>query len=111
MQTWMQVYDPANNLMLSALIAAIPIIFFFVALTVLRLKGHVASTITVILALAVAILFYHMPVSMALASAGYGFMYGVWPIAWIIVAAVFLYKITVVTGQFEIIRASVVSIT
>ncbi len=52
-----------------------------------------------------------MPVEMALASAGYGFLYGLWPIAWIIIAAVFLYKITVKTGQFDMIRASVVSIT
>lgn len=111
MQTWMQVYDPAGNLWLSALIAALPIIFFFVALTVLRLKGHIAGTITVAIALAVAIFFYKMPVEMALASAGFGFAYGIWPIAWIIVAAVFLYKVTVKTGQFEIIRASVVSIT
>ncbi|QCO05562.1 L-lactate permease [Azospirillum argentinense] len=111
MQPWTQVYDPAGNLWLSALVAALPIIFFFIALTVLRLKGHVAGTITVAISLAVAILFYKMPVGMALASAGYGFLYGLWPIAWIIVAAVFLYKITVKTGQFEIIRSSVVSIT
>ncbi|AIB15174.1 L-lactate permease (plasmid) [Azospirillum argentinense] len=111
MQPWTQVYDPAGNLWLSALVAALPIIFFFIALTVLRMKGHIAGTITVAISLAVAILFYKMPVSMALASAGYGFLYGLWPIAWIIVAAVFLYKITVKTGQFEIIRSSVVSIT
>lgn len=111
MQTWAQVYDPAGNLWLSALIALIPIAFFFVALTVFRLKGHVAGTITVVLALLVAILFYHMPVSMALASGVYGFLYGIWPIAWIIVAAVFLYKITVKTGQFDIIRSSILSIT
>ena len=111
MQTWTQVYDPAGNLWLSAFIAALPIIFFFIALTVLRMKGHVAGTITVLISLAVAILFYKMPIGMALASAGYGFLYGLWPIAWIIVAAVFLYKITVKTGQFEIIRSSVVSIT
>jgi hypothetical protein len=78
---------------------------------VLRLKGHVAGTITVLLALAVAIFGYHMPADMAFAAAGYGFAYGLWPIAWIIVAAVFLYKVTVRTGQFDIIRASVVSIT
>lgn len=111
MQPWMQVYDPAGNLWVSALIAALPIIFFFVALAVLRMKGHVAATITVALALAVAILFYRMPVGQALASAGYGFVYGLWPIAWIILTAVFLYKVTVKTGQFDIIRASVVSIT
>ena len=111
MQTWTQVYDPAGNLWLSAFVAALPIIFFFLALTVLRMKGHVAGTITVLISLAVAIFFYKMPTGMALASAGYGFLYGLWPIAWIIVAAVFLYKITVKTGQFEIIRSSVVSIT
>jgi L-lactate permease/lactate permease len=111
MQTWTQVYTPLGSLGLSALVAAIPIIFFFIALAVLRLKGHVAGTITVLLALAVAIFGYHMPADMAFAAAGYGFAYGLWPIAWIIVAAVFLYKVTVRTGQFDIIRASVVSIT
>ncbi|HTH15800.1 MAG TPA: L-lactate permease, partial [Magnetospirillum sp.] len=111
MQPWMQIYDPVGNLWLSSLVAALPIIFFFVALTVLRMKGHWAGTMTVAIALAVAIFFYQMPVPMALASACYGFLYGLWPIAWIIVAAVFLYKITVKTGQFDIIRASVVAIT
>ncbi|MDD5248243.1 MAG: L-lactate permease [Rhodocyclaceae bacterium] len=111
MQTWQQIYDPLSNLWLSSLVAAIPILFFFVALAVFRMKGHIAGTITVILALLVAVFFYHMPVDMALASAGNGFLFGLWPIAWIIVTAVFLYKITVKTGQFEIIRASVVSLT
>jgi len=111
MQAWQQNYDPIGNLWLSSLIAAIPIIFFFLALAVFRLKGHIASTITLILTLMVAIFFYGMPVPMALASAAYGFVYGLWPIAWIIVTAIFLYKVTVKTGQFEIIRASVVSIT
>ncbi len=111
METWQQVYDPLGNLWLSSLVAALPIIFFFIALTVLRLKGHIASTITVVIALAVAVLFFKMPFSMALASAGYGFAFGIWPIAWIIVAAVFLYKITVKTGQFNIIRSSVISVT
>ena len=111
MQPWMQIYDPAGNLWLSSLVAALPIIFFFAALAIFRMKGHWAGTATVAIALAVAVLFYKMPVPMALASAGYGFLYGLWPIAWIIVAAVFLYKITVKTGQFDIIRSSVVSIT
>ncbi|OIR07689.1 L-lactate permease [mine drainage metagenome] len=111
MQPWQQIYDPAGNLWLSSLIAGIPIIFFFVALAVFRIKGYIASTITVFLALMVAILFYKMPVTMALASAGYGFLFGLWPIAWIIVTAVFLYKVTVKTGQFDIIRSSVISVT
>ena len=111
MQTWHQLYVPLGSLGLSALVALIPIVFFFLALAVFRLKGHVAGTITLALSILVAILAFGMPVEMAFASAGYGFLYGLWPIAWIIVAAVFLYKLTVKSGQFEIIRSSVLSIT
>ncbi|PKU22442.1 lactate permease LctP family transporter [Telmatospirillum siberiense] len=111
MQTWTQVYDPLGNLWLSSLVAALPIIFFFLALTVFKMKGHVAGTVTVVIALLVAVLFYHMPVTTALAAVGDGFCFGLWPIAWIIIAAVFLYKLTVKTGQFEIIRSSIVSVT
>jgi len=108
---WIQNYTPLGSLGLSALAAVLPVVFFFLALAVWRMKGHVAGTLTVAIALAVAIFAYGMPADMALAAAGYGFMYGLWPIAWIIVTAVFLYKITVKTGQFDVIRASVLSIT
>ncbi|MED5613900.1 lactate permease LctP family transporter [Janthinobacterium sp. P210005] len=111
MQTWTQLYTPLGSLWLSSLAAAVPIIFFFIALAALRIKGHVAAAVTLALALAVAIFAYGMPVPQALAAAGYGFAYGLWPIAWIIVTAVFLYKIVVKTGQIEIIRASVLSVT
>ncbi len=112
MPTWPQVYAPVGgNLWLSALVAVIPIVFFFVALAGLRMKGHIAALITVVLAILVAVIAYGMPITMAVAATFYGFLYGLWPIAWIIVAAVFLYKLTVKTGQFEIIRASVLSIT
>jgi glycolate permease len=111
MQTWQQLYSPLGSLGLSALAAVIPIVFFFLALAVFRLKGHVAGSITLALSILVAIFAFQMPVDMALAAAGYGFAYGLWPIAWIIVAAVFLYKLTVKSGQFEVIRSSVLSIT
>ena len=111
MQTWQQIYSPLGSLGLSALAAGIPIVFFFLALAVFRLKGHVAGSITLALSILVAIFAFQMPVDMAFAAAGYGFLYGLWPIAWIIVAAVFLYKLTVKSGQFEVIRSSVLSIT
>ncbi|MCG2607787.1 L-lactate permease [Acinetobacter sp. SM34] len=111
LQQWQQIYDPMGNIWLSSLIALIPIIFFFLALAVFRMKGSVAGTITVILALLVSLFSYQMPVVMAFASMIYGFFYGLWPIAWIIIGAVFLYKISVKTGQFDIIRSSILSIT
>ena len=111
MQAWQQLYTPLGSLGLSAAAAVIPIVFFFLALAVFRLKGHIAGSITLALAIAVAIFAFHMPADMAFAAAGYGFLYGLWPIAWIIVAAVFLYKLTVKSGQFEVIRSSVLSIT
>ena len=109
--TWAQDYIPLGNIWVSALVAVIPIAFFFVALTVLRLKGYMAGTITVLLALVIAIAVYRMPVSAALASGVYGFFYGLWPIAWIIFSSVFLYKLTVATGHFAIIRNSILSVT
>ncbi|OTG91146.1 L-lactate permease [Acinetobacter sp. ANC 3832] len=111
LQHWQQIYDPMGNIWISSIIALIPIIFFFLALAVFRMKGSVAGTITVVLAMLVSLFAYKMPVAMAFASMVYGFLYGLWPIAWIIIGAVFLYKISVKTGQFDVIRASILSIT
>ena len=111
LQSWQQIYDPLGNIWISSLIALIPIIFFFLALAVFRLKGSVAGTITLVLALLVSLFAYQVPVTIAFASMIYGFFYGLWPIAWIIIGAVFLYKISVKTGQFNIIRSSILSIT
>lgn len=108
---WAQNYNPLGNLWLSSLVAAIPIIFFFLALTRLKMKGFQAATISVALTLVIAVAIYGMPVSTSLAAGIYGFFYGLWPIAWIIIGAVFLYKISVETGQFEIIRQSILGIT
>ncbi|MED3052464.1 L-lactate permease [Bacillus thuringiensis] len=111
MNTWTQVYDPFGNIWISAAVALIPIIFFFLALAIFRMKGYVAGFITVVLTVLVALFAYKMPFMMAMAATGYGFLYGLWPIAWIIIMSVFLYKISVKTGQFDVIRASVLSIT
>ena len=111
LQQWQQIYDPIGNIWISSAIALIPIVFFFLALAVFRMKGSVAGTITVALAFLVSMFLYKMPVTMALASMVYGFFYGLWPIAWIIIGAVFLYKISVKTGQFDIIRSSILSLT
>jgi len=108
---WTQNFDPMNNLLLSALIAAIPIFFMFWALAIKRMKGHFAGLWTVLTAILLAAFVYGMPVDLAIVSAIQGAIYGIFPIGWIVITAVFLYNITVKTGQFEIIKDSIASIT
>ncbi|MCY7779292.1 L-lactate permease LutP [Bacillus haynesii] len=109
---WTQDYTPlGNSLLLSSLAALIPILYFFWALAIKRMKGHTAGVTTLLIALVLAVFVYGMPAHQAVMSASQGAVYGLLPIGWIIVTSVFLYKLTVKTGQFEIIRSSVLSIT
>ena len=107
---WTQLIDPLNNLTLSALVAAVPVFFIFWAL-IKKMKGYQASLITVFLAIGLAILVYGMPVKLALLSAFHGALYGLFPICWIIIGAVFLFNLTVKSGQFEIIKNFMASVT
>jgi lactate permease len=110
--TWQQNFTPiGNSLILSGLVALIPILYFFWALAIKRMKGYMAGITTLLVALAVSIIAYKMPAGTAIMSASQGAVYGVLPIGWIIITSVFLYKLTVKTGQFDIIRNSVLSIT
>lgn len=109
--TWMQDINPTGSIGLSALLATLPILFLFYALAIRRMKGHHAGLITLIIANLVAIFAFKMPANLSLLSSGYGMIYGLFPIGWIIITAVFLYNITVKTGQFEIIKDSIASIT
>jgi L-lactate transport len=111
MEVWTQVYNPLGAFWLSVVVAALPIAFFFVTLAVLRWPGHLAGLGTIILTVLIALTAYGMPAGLALRATANGMAYGLWPISWIILNAVFLYKLSVKSGQFEIIRASVVSIT
>ncbi|MBZ7929691.1 L-lactate permease [Campylobacter molothri] len=108
---WQQIYDPMNNIWLSALIAFLPILCFLVCLVFFKLKGFQAGFLTVIVASLVALLAYKMPWNLVGASFIQGFINGMWPIAWIIIAAIFLYKLSIKSGSFEVIKKSVMSIT
>ncbi len=108
---WTQVVDPFNNIVISALIAAIPIAFIFWALIIRKMKGYRASLFTVLIAIVLAIIIYGMPVKLALASTLHGALYGLLPICWVIIGAMFLYNVTVRSGQFEIIKNFMASIT
>lgn len=110
--TWSQVYTPImDNLFGSAIVALVPILYFFWALAIKKMKGYVAGLTTLLVALLIAVFVYGMPASSAIMSASQGAVYGLFPIGWIIITSVFLYKLTVKTGQFAIIRSSVLSIT
>lgn len=100
-----------DSLALSALVALIPILYFFWALAIKRMKGYLAGLSTLLIALILAVVAFKMPAGMAVMSATQGAVYGILPIGWIIITSVFLYKLTVKTGQFDIIRHSVVSLT
>ncbi|MEH6947160.1 L-lactate permease [Bacillus sp. JJ634] len=100
-----------DNLALTAIVALIPILYFFWALAIKRMKGYIAGSTTLLLTLVLAVFAFKMPVVTAVMSATQGAVYGVLPIGWIIITSVFLYKLTVKTGQFDIIRSSVLSIT
>ena len=108
---WKQVIDPFNNLTLSVLVAAIPILFVFWALIIRRMKGYLSSLIATGLALLIAVFVYGMPVKLALLSVSHGALYGLFPICWLVVMAVFLFNVTVKSGQFEIIKHVMAGIT
>lgn len=108
---WTQVIDPLSSLVLSALVASLPIFFIFWALILKKMKGYKASLLTLLVAVSVATIIYGMPVKLALLSGLYGAMYGLFPICWIILGAVFLFNITVKSGQFEIIKSFMASVT
>jgi lactate permease len=108
---WTQVIDPLNNIGLSALVAAVPILFIFWALIIKKMKGYQASLFTALIAILLAIFVYGMPLKLAASSVIHGVFYGLFPICWVIIGAVFLYNVTVKSGQFEIIQNFMASIT
>lgn len=109
--TWTQVYDPLGVWWLSTLVAALPVVVLLGLLAIFRVKPHWAAMAGAASALIVASAVFHMPWSLSAASLVYGASFGLLKIAWIVVAAVFLYDISVHTGQFEIMKQSVASIT
>src|SRR5256885_12831004 len=109
--TWTQVYDPLNHWVLSTLGAALPILVLFGLLAGLRVKPHWCAIAGAATAVLVAVLVFGMPPSLAGMSFLYGVGFGVLKIAWIVLAAVYLYDVSVHTGQFEIMKESVAGIT
>lgn len=108
---WTQIYDPLGRWWLSTLIAALPIVVLFGLLAGLKVKPHWCAIAGALTAVVVAIFFFKMPPALAALSFGYGVAFGALKIAWIVLAAVYLYDISVETGQFEVMKESVAGIT
>lgn len=108
---WQHNYYPIGNLYVSALLAAVPIIFFLAALTLFKLKGTTAAALTLVLSIGMAALLFGMPMSKILATALFGVLSGLWPIGYIVLMAVWLYKLAVKSGKFDVIRGSIASIS
>lgn len=108
---WTQIYDPLGHWWLSTLVAALPIFVLFGLLAGLKVKPHWCAIAGALTAVLVAITFFRMPPALAAISFAYGVAFGALKIAWIVLAAVFLYDISVETGQFEIMKESIAGIT
>lgn len=109
--TWTQVYDPLGHWWLSTLVAALPVVVLLGLLAGFKVRAHLCAIAGAATAVLCAMAVFHMPAAMAVSSFGYGCAYGLLKIVWIVVAAVFLYDISVATGQFEIMKQSVAAIT
>jgi len=109
---WDQVYVPVTgSLPLSAAVASLPLIVLLIALGLLRMSAWKAGLLGLAAAVVVALAVYGMPVRLVLGATAYGAAFGLFPIAWIVFWAVALYRVTVETGQFEIIKNSVGRLT
>src|SRR3954463_3306878 len=105
--TWTQSYTPFGNLYVSALVAAIPVVVLLGALGIFHIKAHVAALLGLASALLIALFAYRMPPAMAVAAALNGAAYGLFPIGWIVLNAIWVYDITVATGKFEVVKQTI----
>jgi lactate permease len=109
--TWSQNYAPLGNLAVSALVAALPVVTLLGLLAFWHVRAHLAALAGLLVAGAIAIGVYGMPVTLAVASAGYGAAFGLFPIGWIILNAIFIYTLSVETGQFAVLQKQVAGVS
>src|SRR5271169_5292251 len=109
-QPWSQGYDPTGHWWLSTLVASVPVIVLLGALA-LHMKAHYAALLGLASSLVIAIFAFHMPARLAGATAVYGAGYGLFPIGWIVLNVIFMYRMTLQTGRFKVLQESMTGIT
>ena len=108
---WPQNYSPLPGVVPSALLASAPILILLVLLGVFDVRAHRAAAVSLLCAAVLAISGFGMPAHLALAAAGFGAMFGLFPIGWIVLNAMFIYQISVETGQFEALKEQIARIS
>ena len=108
---WQQVYDPFGNMIVSTLLAAVPVVVMLVSLGFLHIKAHIAAGLGLLAAVAVAVLAYGMPIGMAGSAAMFGGFTGLLPIGWIVLNIIFLQQLAEQNGSFKVLQDSLSGIT
>ncbi|MBI5129277.1 MAG: L-lactate permease [Rhodopseudomonas palustris] len=108
---WNQLYNPLGNATLSTIAAAIPVVTLLVLIASGKVKAHLAAIIALILANLVAIYVFTMPANMSIRASLLGVVTGFFPIGWIVLNVIFLYRITVETGRFELLQRAIGGVT
>jgi len=108
---WNQIYDPFGSAVLSTIVAAIPAVFLLALIATGKIQIHIAAVVSLVLAILIAIFGFTMPTDMALRAVALGALTGVFPIGWIILNVIFLYRMTVERGWFAIMQQSIGDIT
>src|ERR1700704_5156550 len=108
---WNQVYDPFNNSVLSTVAAALPVVTLLVLIASNKVKAHIAAIIALVVANLVAIFIFTMPAGLAFRSTVLGAVTGFFPIGWIVLNVIFLYRLTVEKGTFETLQTTIGGVT
>ena len=106
---WSQVYAPLGGP--SALVAAIPVVVLLALLAFWHVRAHIAAGVALLAAGLIAVGIYGMPARLAVAAAGYGAAFGLFPIGWIVLNAIFIYELSVDTGQFVVLQQQIAGIS
>jgi lactate permease len=108
---WNQIYNPLGNAALSTVAAAIPVVTLLVLIASGKVKAHIAAVIALIVANIITIFVYTMPAAMSVRASLLGVVIGFFPIGWIVLNVIFLYRITVETGRFELLKRAIGGVT
>src|SRR6202012_5980335 len=108
---WNQVYNPYGNAVLSTIAAAIPVVTLLVLIASGKVKAHIAAILALIIANVIAIFVFTMPAGMSIRASLLGVVSGFFPIGWIVLNVIYLYRITVATGKFELLKNTIGGVT